>query len=140
MILSLHSFLRRRAFLAAGLCAASVTLTPVAHAEPPKVVESQTAATAGRATLSVTENESVKTIEADGRDVSIDGNRNKITVSGPCHALTVSGNENHVTLEKVATISTPGNRNLVTYTGVVGGETAQVTNLGSGNEIKKKAE
>ena len=108
------------------------------RAEPPKVVESPTAATAGKATLTVTESDQTQTVEAEGRDVAIEGNGNKITVSGNCHALTISGNHNEVTAGSVFSISTPGNHNHVTYAQASGGESVQITNVGAGNEVSKK--
>ena len=110
------------------------------RAEPPVVVESPTAATAGKATLTITENNKTQTVEAEGRDVAVEGHDNKITVSGKCHALTVSGSNNVVTAGSVFSVSTPGNHNRVTYTQASGGESVQVTNVGAGNEVSKKSE
>ena len=119
-----------------GTVAFAVTLL---RADPPKVIESPTAATAGKATLAVTESGRTQTIEAEGRDVSITGSHNKITVTGKCHELTVNGDGNEVTAASVVSISTPGNHNRITYTQAADGETVQVTNLGAGNEVSKTA-
>ena len=108
------------------------------RADPPKLIESPTAATAGKATLAVTESGRTQTIEAEGRDVSITGSHNKITVTGKCHELTVNGDDNEVTTASVVSISTPGNHNHVTYADAADGETVQVTNVGTGNEVSKK--
>ena len=107
------------------------------HAEPPKIVESPTAATAGKATIALTDSNKTQTIEADGKDVAIEGSHNKITLSGACHALTINGSDNLVIAEAVATVSTPGNRNKVTWTKAVDGEKPQITDLGSDNSLSK---
>ena len=112
-----------------------------ARAEPPvKEVESQTAATAGKAVLVVSENGGKVTLEAEGRDVNVDGNKNEVILRGKCHALTVSGSGNTVHADAVATISTPGDKNAVTYKATVDGEKPQVTDVGSGNSVAKTAE
>ena len=59
----------------------------VLRADPPKIVESPTAATAGKATIAITDSNKAQTIEADGKDVAVEGNHNKITLTGACHAL-----------------------------------------------------
>ena len=110
---------------------------PPAQAEPPKEVESRTAATAGQPVLVVSEDGKTLTLEAGGRDVNIDGNRNEVTLHGTCHALTVSGSSNSVRAEAVASISTPGGKNSVTYKNTVDGEKPQVTDTGSGNSVEK---
>ena len=107
------------------------------HADPPKIVESPTAATAGKATIAVTDSNKTQTIEADGKDVAIEGDHNKITLSGVCHALTINGSNNEVTAEALATVSTPGNHNKVTWTKAVDGEKPQLTDLGSDNKLGK---
>ena len=111
-------------------------LVSLVQAEPPTTVESQTVATAGKAVLVFSDSGKTQTLEAEGRDVSIDGNRNDITLHGKCHALTVSGDGNTVHAEALATISTPGNKNSVTWTQVVDGEKPQITNVGTGNSVE----
>jgi hypothetical protein len=128
---------------ATAVCVVSALVFPgvcALRADPPKLVESPTAATAGKATLAVTESERTQTIEAEGRDVSITGSHNKITVTGKCHALTVNGDGNEVTAASVVSISTPGNHNHVTYKQAADGDAVQVTNVGAGNEVSKRAE
>lgn len=110
------------------------------HAEPPKNVESPTAATAGKTTLVITDSNKTQSIEAQGRDVAIEGSSNKITLTGECHALTINGNGNLVKAEAVATVSTPGNQNKVTWTKAVDGEKPQITNVGSDNVVSKRAD
>ncbi len=122
------------------LVPASVFACPPLHADPPKIVESPTAATAGKATLAVTESNKTQTIEADGKDVAIEGSHNKIILSGACHALTVSGSDNEVTAEALATVTTPGNHNKVTWTKAVDGEKPQITDLGSDNSLGKRVD
>ncbi len=124
-----------RSFLLVA-AAASFCGVPL-HAEPPKIVESPTAATAGKATIAITDSNKTQTIEAGGKDVAVEGNHNKITLSGACHALTINGSDNEVTAEALATISTPGNHNKVTWTKAVDGEKPQITDLGSDNKLGK---
>ncbi len=123
------------------LCLASIgcAVTPL-RADPPKIVESPTAATAGKATLVISESDKTQSVEAQGRDVAIEGSHNKIVLTGECHALTINGNGNEVKAEAVATVSTPGNQNKVTWTKVVDGEKPQITNLGNDNTLGKRAE
>lgn len=125
-----------RLFLIALAAAAVSSL----RAEPPKIVESPTAATVGKATIALTDNNKTQTIEADGKDVAIEGDGNKITLSGACHALTINGNGNEVTAEALGTVSTPGNHNKVTWTKAVDGEKPQVTDVGKDNSLSKRAE
>ncbi len=118
----------------------ALAATTSLQADPPKIIESPTAATAGKATLTITGNGKTQTVEAEGRDVAIEGNGNKITVSGKCHELTISGNGNEVTTGSVVSISTPGNHNHVAYAQAADGTSVQVTNAGAGNEVTKKSE
>ena len=83
-------------------------------------------------------NEVTKTIDAKGQDLTVSGNRNKLTVTGECHALTISGDFNFVSVEAVASISTPGNGNEVAYQKAVDGEKPQLTNAGKDNVVAKK--
>ena len=122
------------------LAAVAIFACPPLHADPPTIVESPTAATAGKATIALTDNDKTQTIEADGKDVAIEGNHNKITLSGACHALTVSGSDNEVTAEAVGTVTTPGSRNKVTWTKAVDGEKPQITDLGGDNHLSKRAD
>ena len=121
------------------LAIVAVLTCPALRADPPKIVESPTAATAGKATIAITDSDKTQTIEADGKDVAIEGNHNKIVLSGACHALTISGSDNQVTAEALATVTTPGNRNKVTWTKAVDGEKPQITDLGSENSLGKRA-
>ena len=119
------------------LAALAILSCPPLRAEPPTIVESPTAATAGKATIALTDNNKTQTIEADGRDVAIEGSHNIITLSGACHALTINGSNNVVTAEALGTVSTPGNHNKVTWTKAVDGEKPQITDLGSDNSLGK---
>ena len=109
------------------------------RADPPKIVESPTAATAGKATIALTDSDKTQTIEADGKDVAIEGSHNQITLSGACHALTINGSHNVVTAEALGSVSTPGNDNKVTWTKAVDGEKPQVTDVGKDNSLSKRA-
>ena len=122
------------------LAAISLALTSPLRADPPKLVESPTAATAGKATIALTDSNKTQTIEADGKDVAIEGNDNKITLSGACHALTINGSNNLVIAEALGTVSTPGNHNKVTWTKAVDGEKPQITDLGKDNSLGKRTE
>ncbi len=110
------------------------------RADPPTLVESPTAATAGKATIALTESNKTQTIEADGKDVAIEGDHNKITLSGACHALTINGSNNVVTAAALGSVSTPGSHNKVTWTKAVDGEKPQVTDVGKDNSLGKRQE
>ena len=135
-------FLDRMKFFARSFLplAVAVFTSPTLRAEPPKIVESPTAATAGKATIAITDSNKTQTIEADGKDVGIEGNHNKITLSGTCHALTISGSDNEVIAEALATVTTPGSHNKVRWTKAVDGEKPQITDLGSDNSLGKRAD
>lgn len=126
-----HAHLAAAAFLLA--------LTPAVaplRAEPPGTIE---LAVSGKNVLAVNENEQTKAIDAAGRDVTINGNRNKLTLRGECHALTLSGNGNTVEVETVTSISLPGNHNQVAWGKAAGGEKPQITDLGNGNSVTRRA-
>lgn len=111
--------LGRLAFL---LTAGTLAAGPLRAAEPTTVV-------------TISENNRTQTVDARGGTVNIVGNGNKITVTGECQELTVQGNNNEVSVEAVAVVSVPGNKNRVTWSRALNGDKPQVSNLGSGNEV-----
>lgn len=94
--------------------------------------------TATKDVLVVKESHVTQTVDAAGRDVSIDGSHNKVTITGQCHALTVSGGDNVVSVEAVASISVVGGHNRVTWEKAVGGEKPQITDQGADNSVSTK--
>jgi hypothetical protein len=92
----------------------------------------------GKEVLIVKDNQETKTIDAQGQDLTVTGNRNKITVTGECHALTISGDFNFVNVAAVASISMSGNGNEVAYERAVDGEKPQITSTGKDNVAAKK--
>jgi hypothetical protein len=92
---------------------------------------------ANPADVTINKNEQKRTIDCNGGAVSINGDRNTLTLTGECSTLRVDGNDNIVTVEAVAEISTWGNRNKVTWTRGVGGKPPTISNPGTSNTIKK---
>jgi hypothetical protein len=92
----------------------------------------------GKEVLVVEDNQETKTLDAQGQDLTVTGNRNKITVTGECHALTISGDFNSVNVAAVASISLSGHGNEVADQKAVDGEKPQITSAGQDNVAAKK--
>ena len=75
---------------------------------------------------------------AKGDSVVISGNDDTIGITGPCASVTVSGNGNYVSIDAVAAISTPGNKNTVKWKAGLDGKDPTVSDVGTGNRIKRK--
>ena len=60
-------------------------------------------------------NQQVKTMDCEGRAVSVQGNGNRLTLKGLCGPVTVGGNENILEVGSTTRIDTSGNRNVVKY-------------------------
>jgi hypothetical protein len=112
-----------------------VSLAPSTRADPLEPAEGPAH---GKEVLVFKEDAATETIDAKGQDVTVTGNRNKLTITGECHALTVSGDMNFVSVEAVASISTPGGGNEVAYQKAVDGDKPQITDAGKGNVVAKK--
>jgi hypothetical protein len=87
--------------------------------------------------LVVGTNQQVKTVECEGRAVSVSGNGNKLTLKGQCGPISVGGNENILHVGATTRIDTPGNRNVVTYRELVNDKAPVVTSGGNGNRVSK---
>jgi hypothetical protein len=83
------------------------------------------------------ENSLNKTIHCDGDEVNVYGNQNVLNIKGECSKLNVQGNKNTITVEAVASISTPGSWNKVTWERGIDGDKPSISNFGKSNEIKK---
>jgi hypothetical protein len=82
-------------------------------------------------------NQNVKTMECDGRAVSVQGNGNRLTLKGRCGPITVGGNENILDVGSTTRIDTSGNRNVVKYRELVEDKAPVVTSGGNGNRVSK---
>ena len=82
-------------------------------------------------------NQQVKTLECEGRAVSVSGNGNKLTLKGQCGPISVGGNENILHVGATTRIDTSGNRNVVTYHDLVENKAPVVTSGGTGNRISR---
>ena len=82
-------------------------------------------------------NQQVKTMDCDGRAVSVQGNGNRLTLKGLCGPVTVGGNENILDIGSTTRIDTSGNRNVVKYRDLVNDKAPTVTSGGSGNRVSK---
>jgi hypothetical protein len=82
-------------------------------------------------------NQQVKTIECEGRAVSVSGNGNKLTLKGQCGPISVGGNENILHVGATTRIDTSGNRNVVTYRELVDDKAPIVTSGGNGNRVSR---
>ena len=122
---------RHRLYVCALLVAISVA--PLAN------VSGGTRTSAARfnpADVTIDKNNLNRTIDCAGGSVTVDGNGNVLVLKGDCSALKVNGNDNTVTAEGVAEISTMGNRNKVTWRRGAGGRPPRISNPGTGNTIK----
>jgi len=82
-------------------------------------------------------NQQVKTMDCDGRAVSVQGNGNRLTLKGQCGPVTVGGNENILEVGSTTRIDTSGNRNVVKYRELVNDKAPVVTSGGTGNRVSK---
>lgn len=71
------------------------------------------------------------------KTVTVDGNQNKLVLVGT-KTLSVRGNRNHVNAGVVKSISTMGNRNTVVYKVGRNKKKPKISNLGTGNTIRRK--
>jgi hypothetical protein len=89
------------------------------------------------ADVTIDKNDVKRTIDCAGGSVTVEGNGCVLVLKGDCSTLKVNGNNNTVTVEAVAEISTQGNRNKVTWTRGAGGRPPKISNPGTGNTIKR---
>jgi hypothetical protein len=82
-------------------------------------------------------NQQVKTMDCDGRAVSVQGNGNRLTLRGQCGPVTVGGNENILDVGSTTRIDTSGNRNVVRYRELVNDKAPVVTSGGTGNRVSR---
>jgi hypothetical protein len=82
-------------------------------------------------------NQQVKTMECEGRAVSIQGNGNRLTLKGTCGPVTVGGNDNILDVGATTWIDTSGNRNVVKYRELVNDKAPRITSGGSGNRVSR---
>ena len=87
------------------------------------------------AELVVNENERHINYECSGKSVEVNGNENVITLSGRCDNLSVKGNDNIIKVGIVASISTAGNNNNVTWIRATRGKKPAITDSGTDNVI-----
>ena len=95
------------------------------------------AATGSGLPILVPTNQQVKTMDCDGRAVSVQGNGNRLTLRGQCGPVTVGGNENILDVGATTRIDTSGNRNVVRYRELVNDKAPVVTSGGTGNRVSK---
>lgn len=117
------------------LIAALVSFNVAFAADPAGTAEIPTAT---KDVLVIKESHATQTIDAAGRDVTVNGSHDRLTITGECHALTVSGGDNVVTVAAVSSISLVGGDNRVTWSKAVGGEKPQITDQGKGNTVSNK--
>lgn len=117
----------------------SATRSGAAPAKPASSTSAtRTAAASGVGTpILVPINQQVKTIDCEGRAVSVQGNANRLTLRGRCGPVTVGGNENILEVGSTTRIDTSGNRNVVKYRELVDDKAPVVTSGGSGNRVSK---
>ena len=101
-------------------------------------VDGTSASAAGVGTpILVPTNQQVKTMDCEGRAVSVQGNANRLTLRGRCGPVTVGGNENILEVGSTTRIDTSGNRNVVKYRELVDDKAPVVTSGGTGNRVSK---
>jgi hypothetical protein len=85
----------------------------------------------------VPNNQQVKTMDCEGRAVSVSGNGNRLTLRGLCGPISVGGNENILEVGATTRIDTSGNRNVVRYRDLVDDKAPVVTSGGTGNRVSR---
>ncbi len=107
-------------------------------AAPAKKPSSTSATAAGVGTpILVPTNQQVKSMDCEGRAVSVQGNANRLTLRGRCGPVTVGGNENILEVGSTTRIDTSGNRNVVKYRELVDNKAPAVSSGGTGNRVSK---
>ncbi len=96
-----------------------------------------TASTGSGLPILVPTNQQVKSMDCEGRAVSVQGNGNRLTLRGTCGPVTVGGNENILDVGSTTRIDTSGNRNVVKYRELVNDKAPIVTSGGTGNRVSK---
>jgi hypothetical protein len=96
-----------------------------------------TASTGSGLPILVPTNQQVKSMDCEGRAVSVQGNGNRLTLRGTCGPVTVGGNENILEIGSTTRIDTSGNRNVVKYRELVNDKAPVVTSGGTGNRVSK---
>ena len=91
---------------------------------------------AGGKTITIETNRETQTVNCDGGEVTVNGNRNNLTVRGVC-AISVNGNDNVLSAEVASSISTSGNNNKVSWAKGVDGKKPEISNSGSGNTVSQ---
>jgi hypothetical protein len=105
---------------------------------PARPMASSAAAATGVGTpILIPINQQVKTMDCEGRAVSVQGNGNRLTLRGACGPVTVGGNENILDIGSTTRIDTSGNRNVVKYRELVNDKAPIVTSGGTGNRVSK---
>lgn len=130
----------KKVAMGAGAGSAGVTAKKgdPAPARPATASSSRTASTAGSGLpILVPNNQQVKTMDCDGRAVSVAGNGNRLTLRGMCGPVSVGGNENILDVGATTRIDTSGNRNVVRYRDLVDEKAPVVTSGGSGNRVSR---
>ena len=123
--------------MGAGGAGPSVSATKSGTA-PARTASSTSATAAGVGTpILVPTNQQVKTMDCEGRAVSVQGNANRLTLRGRCGPVTVGGNENILEVGSTTRIDTSGNRNVVKYRELVDNKAPAVSSGGTGNRVSK---
>ena len=97
-----------------------------------------TASSMGTGTpIVVANNQQVRTMECEGRAVSVSGNGNRLTLKVVCGPILVGGNENILDVGSTLRIDTSGNRNVVKYRDLVNDKAPTVTSGGNGDRVSR---
>jgi hypothetical protein len=115
----------------------SATRTAPKTTPTARTASTPTAATGVGTPILVPINQQVKTMDCEGRAVSVQGNANRLTLKGRCGPITVGGNENILDVGSTTRIDTSGNRNVVRYRELVDDKAPVVTSGGTGNRVSK---
>ena len=130
----------RKVAMGAGAGSAGVTAKkgdPAPARPAPASASSSTASTGTGVPIVVPNNQQVKTMDCDGRAVSVTGNGNRLTLRGVCGPVSVAGNENILEVGATTRIDASGNRNVVRYRNLVDDKAPVVTSGGSGNRVSR---
>ena len=120
-----------------GPSVSATRTTPKTTSSASSTRTASTTATGVGTPILVPVNQQVKTMDCEGRAVSIQGNANRLTLKGRCGPITVGGNENILEVGSTTRIDTSGNRNVVKYRELVDDKLPVVTSGGTGNRVSK---
>jgi hypothetical protein len=113
--------------------APQTTKSPVAVAEPTAEPSpmGETGFLESQGSVSIAGSNTLKTLDARGRDLTVSGKGNQLTFEGKANSLEISGDNNQISVSNVRSIHLTGRGNHVNWTG----DKPQLSDTGSENLV-----